>query len=194
MGSTILIFQGSAQERRPNCWPMVCGTVVDVAHMISLHRYECERQRRRCLDFIEDETGMNMGYAGDRRQFLHQQVFQLLAVADDDLEQVVVFAGDMVAFEHVGQLADAVAEDVDVFARVALEADIDKAEQVEAELFAVEQRGVALRSGRPLRGGAGGRGWPGATSSGGGRVRRWRCGRPAGGHQELHDRNHQWRP
>ena len=87
---------------------------------------------------------MDVGDAGDRREFLHQQVFQLLAIADDDLEQVVVFAGDVVAFEHVGELADAVAEDVDVFAGVALEADVDKTEQVKAELFAVEQRSVAL--------------------------------------------------
>lgn len=29
-GSTILIFQGSAQERRPSCWPKVCGVVIEV--------------------------------------------------------------------------------------------------------------------------------------------------------------------
>lgn len=103
-----------------------------------------EWNRRGIFVGREDERRVQFFNAPDLGEFVSEHSFVVSHVAYDDLEDEVIFAGDVVDFEHFGDLADGFVEPLDGLFFVQGEGDVYKGVEFATEFFGVEDGDVLL--------------------------------------------------
>ena len=86
---------------------------------------------------------MDAGNSGNGCQSLHQEPLQVLAIAQGHFQQVIVFAGHVMAFQHLRHFLNGLLKVLHLMRLMQLQADLNKAKQVVAGLFRIQQCGVA---------------------------------------------------
>ena len=94
---------------------------------------------------------MNPGDAGHRRQLFDDKALQIAAIADDDLEQIIIFARHVMTFQYLFHTGDRAAKLLNTGRRMKLQADMNKTEHIIAQPFPVQVSGISRYEALPLQ-------------------------------------------
>ena len=98
----------------------------------------------RMLDLVHHEGALQGAQALDRPQYIEDELLIILHVGRMDLEQVVVVAGDVVAFRHLGDLLDHIRKRVGNLPVDPLELHITEDDEPLVELLGIQNGYVFL--------------------------------------------------
>ena len=98
----------------------------------------------RMLDLVHHEGALQGAQALDRPQYIEDELLIILHVGRMDLEQVVVVAGDVVAFRHLGDLLDHIRKRVGNLPVDPLELHVAEDDEPLVELLGIQNGYVFL--------------------------------------------------
>src|SRR6185503_20779619 len=109
-----------------------------------------ERDAGLVLGGADGQRGLDAGDVGRGRKLAGEEFLEALQVLADDLEDEVDLAVEHVALAHLGQALDVILERLEVFLRLALEADHREHGDGEAQARGVEIGMIAANHARFL--------------------------------------------